>query len=308
MARGAWPRRGVRTSLPVAVRRAKQGALNAEAADWAARVTANGGSVSGSTAIAVSAFCDSVAAAGIRDRFYRLNLFAGSLGASIQSSGCVVPLYRGPSLSGTQYGNTTDTQNSFATTDYSDTVGLSSTSLSNKYLDTGLATSAIPASVYQSMHLSASHGPMAYPGDTDPYLLGAWNGATDRNILQTSLRSPGVGYESSRLGKTTLVTAVTGVSGSRPSTFLLSQRQSATSLQLYRNGSLDATAATSTTGIAGVTHSIYVFAINNTGTRLGGADAITMRHYSIGDDMTDSQVLAFYNALAAFNTAMGRTA
>lgn len=286
-----------------------------EAVNWASRVVTNGGSVNSSTLTAVSKFCQAIDAAGIRDRFYRLNLFAGSLGASIQASGCVVPLYRGPSLSGTQYGGTTDTQNSFATTDYSDTVGLSSTSLSNKYLDTGLATSAIPASVYQSMHLSASHGPMAYPGtlgtgngNTDPYLLGAWNGATDRNILQTSLRSPDTGYESSRLGKTTLVTAVTGVSGARPSTFLLAQRQSATSLQLYRNGSLDATAATSTTGIAGVTHSIYVFAVNNTGTRLGGADAIAMRHYSIGDDMTDTQVAAFYNALSAFNTAMGRTA
>lgn len=279
-----------------------------EALNWASRVVSNGGSVTGGTLSAISKFCRAIDAAGIRDRFYRLNLFAGSLGASIQASGCVVPLYRGPSLSGTQYGGTTDTQNSFATTDYSDTVGLASTYLGNRYLDTGLATSAIPASVYQSMHISAWHGPMTYPGDTDPYLLGAWNSTTDRVSLQTSLRSPGLAYESARLGKGVAVTATTGLSGARPSTFLLAQRQSATSLQLYRNGSLETTNATSATGIAGVTHSIYVFAVNNTGTRLGGADAIAMRHYSIGDDMTESQVLAFYNALSAFNTAMGRTA
>jgi hypothetical protein len=52
--------------------------IHPEAADWANRVRANGGSVSGSTLTAVSRFCASISAAGIRDRFYRLNLFCGT--------------------------------------------------------------------------------------------------------------------------------------------------------------------------------------------------------------------------------------
>jgi hypothetical protein len=62
---------------------------NAEAQDWVNRVYANGGTVSQSTASAVSTFCDAIEAAGIRDRFARLNLFCGdSLNAAL------VPLYR----------------------------------------------------------------------------------------------------------------------------------------------------------------------------------------------------------------------
>ena len=62
---------------------------NADAADWIRRVEANGGTVSTSTANAVTDFCNAIDAAGIRDRFYRLNLFCGTgLNAAL------VPLFR----------------------------------------------------------------------------------------------------------------------------------------------------------------------------------------------------------------------
>ena len=67
---------------------------NAEAQDWIHRVYDNGGTVSTRTALAVNAFCEAIALANIRDRFYRLNLFCGGAGSSIQSSGVVVPLYQ----------------------------------------------------------------------------------------------------------------------------------------------------------------------------------------------------------------------
>ena len=65
--------------------------LNPEAQDWINRVYANGGTVSQSTASAVSTMCDAIDAAGIRDRFYRLNLFCGD-----NLNAALVPLYRGP--------------------------------------------------------------------------------------------------------------------------------------------------------------------------------------------------------------------
>jgi hypothetical protein len=65
--------------------------LHPEAVAWRDAVVDNGGSVSGATLAAVSDFCNAIDAAGIRDRFYRLNLFAGTgLNAAL------VPLYRGP--------------------------------------------------------------------------------------------------------------------------------------------------------------------------------------------------------------------
>jgi hypothetical protein len=62
---------------------------NLDAQDWINRVYQQGGSVSPATAIAVNQFCQSINDAGIRDRFLRLNLFAGSF------QGAFVPLFRG---------------------------------------------------------------------------------------------------------------------------------------------------------------------------------------------------------------------
>jgi hypothetical protein len=251
----------------------------------------------------VNAFCDSIDAAGLRDRFYRLNLFCGTGLAA-----CLVPLYRGPSLGGTQYGGTTDTNNGpFVSGDYGETTGLTASQSSTKYLDTGLAPSAVPSSVYESMHLSGWHGPI-FGINTDPFIVAAFNTTADRYSLQVSVRTSTPAFESARAGRGTTVTALTGVQGTRTSAFLLAQRRSATSLQLFRNGTLETTNETSTTGIGAVTFPLFVFANNSTGTRAGDQPGMTLRHYSIGDDMTESQVQAFYGALAAFNASLGRTA
>ena len=125
--------------------------IHPEAAAWAARVVANGATVSWSTLLAVSSFCRSISAAGIRDRFYRLNLFCGT-----GLNACLVPLYRGPSLSGTQYGNTTDTNvGPFVSGDYNETGasgGLQGDS--NKYLSTGLQPFASGSAISQYGHLA----------------------------------------------------------------------------------------------------------------------------------------------------------
>jgi hypothetical protein len=277
---------------------------NADAQDWVSRVYANGGHVSSATASAVNTLCNSIDAAGIRDRFYRMGIFAGS-----NLAAALVPLYRGPAFGGTAYGNATDTNvGPFVSADYSETTGLTASLGSTKYLDTGLAPSAMPATVYESMHMSGWHGPIPAV-DTDPYIVGAFNSTTDRYGIQVSIRTASQAFELARAGKAAIsVSATTGVQGSRPAGFVLAQRQSATSLQLFRNGTLDATSTTSATGIGTVAFPFFVFASNNTGTRNGDQPGMPLRHYSIGDDMTASQVQAFHSALAAFNTAMGRTA
>lgn len=282
--------------------------IHPDAAAWATRVVANGGSVSGTTLSAVSKFCASIASAGIRDRFYRLNLFCGTGLAA-----CLVPLYRGPSLGGTLYGNATDTNNGpFVSGDYSESAGLSRVVAEAKRLDTGLATSALPSGVIASGHLAAWHGPLtgsfAATGDSDPALIGAHNGSTDRVSLQLSFRSATNGNDNGRLGRVTTVTESSGAIGlTKPSAFLLAQRTSATNLEMWRNGAIVGTNSTSTTGILGITHSILVFGFNNSGTPGGELNALLLRGYSVGDDMTSSQVLAFRAAWSTFNTALGRT-
>lgn len=276
--------------------------LHPEAAAWKTAVVANGGSVSGTTLSAVDKFCKAIASSGIRDRFYRLNLFCGT-----GLNACLVPLYRGPSPGGTQYGNSIDTNvGPFVSGDYSESGGLNASLNSTKYLDTGLSTSALPASVYESAHLSAWHGAMP-DIVTDPFLLGANNGSTDRFNLQSSIRTTAAVGESVRLGKATGVTAGTLIQGARPATSLIGSRTSATSLVLYRNGVADATQTTSATGIAGNEFPFYVFRINSTGSVLGDMPGFSMFSYSIGDDLTASQAASLHSALAAFHASIGRS-
>ena len=60
-----------------------------EAIDWAARVSANGGTISTSVIRGVSSFCAEIDRQGLRDRFARLSIFSGG-----NLSGSLVPLYR----------------------------------------------------------------------------------------------------------------------------------------------------------------------------------------------------------------------
>jgi hypothetical protein len=282
---------------------------NADAQNWIDRVYANGGTVSDSTAAAVNQFCVDIEAASIRDRFYRLNLLCGT-----GLNACLVPLYRGPSLGGTQYGGEVDTNaGPFVSGDYTESIGLSRLTAQAKRLDTGLPTSALPSGVISSGHMAVWHGPLtgsfAATGDSDPAMIGTANGVTDRAWLQLSFRTATNGNASGRWGKTIAASESTGPIGlSQGSAFLMVQRTSDTNVELWRNASIVGTTATSATGIAGITHNILVFGFNNTGTPSGEQNAVVMRGYSVGDDMTSTQVNAYRNAWATFNTALGRTA
>jgi hypothetical protein len=265
--------------------------------------------VSASTAAAVNDFCNSIDSAGIRDRFYRLNLFAGT-----GLNACLVPLYTGPTPLGIKYGGAVDTNTGpFVSGDYTESIGLSRLTAEAKRLDTGLATSSLPAGVISSGHMAVWHGPLtgsfAATGDSDPALIGTANGSTDRVWMQLSFRSLTNGNASGRWGKAIAAIESAGEVGfSKASAFMLTQRTSETNLELWRNASIVGTTATSAAGIAGVTHNILVFGFNNTGTPAGELNALILRGYSVGDDMTSTQVNAYRNAWATFNTALGRTA
>lgn len=264
--------------------------LHPDAAAWAAAVSANGGSYSASTIKAVNAFCKSIASAGIRDRFYRLNLFCGT-----GLNACLVPLYRGPSAGGTKYGNTVDTNvGPFVSGDYNETgasgglVGNAST----KYLKTGFIHNTLPQNdshiaSYEISRATAtfrtSLGCRATP-TTGSLIVGTW-----ASTAQYAL----VAYESntslalSNSGGGFYVGTVTGASASA----------------LYRNGT-DKTTTAATTRTPG-TQEMFVFALNDggalnvpTNARLGG--------YSLGLQMTDAQVAAYNTAMQAFQTALTR--
>jgi len=267
--------------------------IHHDALDWVRRVVANGGSCSQSTLRAVSAFCDAIDRAGIRDCFYRLNLFAGNSDASLAA--VRTPLYRGPSLGGTQYGNATDTNVNFVAGDYAETGasgGLQGNGL-NRYLNTGLATSALPQ--VATMHLSAYRGPGAMSNRS---LIGSRN-ATDRYHIFRR----GDGVHQTTLGQlqNALNFSETGVNDGG---LYIGTRTSATSLVLRRNNAQIAINTTSTSPAA-TTFPFFVFVDNASGAP-DGFVSTRMMGYSIGDGLTASQADSFNAAMQVFQTALGR--
>ena len=275
-----------------------------EAADWRTRVIANGGSVSASTFTAVDTFCKAIdAESGLRSKLYRVNLFAGT-----GISACLVPLYRGPSFTGTQYGNTTDTNSNFVSGDYTETGssgGLVGNG-SNKRLQTGMdmVTAGIAhadshCSWYSRAQITANNSPIStYGGGTTQSTFGAIAFGGFSLIFFRSGGASNCGIEGATW------------SGANRSGHVICQRGSGTA-KVYRNGTdLNLTATlTNTNDWSTVSPGApSVFARNradsgNTGDQFLAA---TLQGYSIGVSFTAAQASAFSSAMVAFQTALSR--
>jgi hypothetical protein len=249
---------------------------------------------------AVSTFCRDIENApggSIRNRFFRLNLFAGNSDASLAA--VRTPLFRGPSLSGTQYGGTTDTNFNFVAEDYAET-GTNGGLLGNgstKYLDTGLNVSSLPGAA--NCHLSGYiRGTQSVSGAGT--LIGAlFNGTADRYRIFLLENNASTYASYAELGKA--VNVNTTRSNANGGLFLAS-RTSTTSLTLYDDAVSIGTNTSSTVEDATGSVPFFVFA------RSGPTDylASRMAGYSIGAGMTGAQVTSYYNALNTFQTALGR--
>jgi hypothetical protein len=261
--------------------------IHPEAADWARRVRANGGSVSGSTLNAVSRFCASIAAAGIRDRFYRLNLFCGT-----GLPACLVPLYRGPSLGGTQFGNATDANNGpFVGGDYAETGasgGLAGNGTS-KYLDTGFSMDTLPSTVsgHASVYCPNRSARSAFAG-----MIGVAVTVAPGFGISTDDRVYGIWGA--------IASVINSTNG-----MLVVSRESGSLLTTYANATSIAT-NTSTVTPAAQARNAAVFANRATPTTVDNFDSRRYCGYSIGLGMTAPQVSAYYTAIQAFQAALSR--
>ena len=268
--------------------------VHPEANAWRTAVVANGGSVSASTMKAVSTFCRAIDSASIRDRFYRVGIFAGS-----NLNAALVPLYRGPSLGGTQYGGTTDTNNAFVGvgTDYAETGatgGLTGNGTS-KYLNTGLKADVLPQT---DRHLSVHLDPSSV-SNTGRYMIGLDNFGGAGNAFWGILTGL-VSFSSFLLRAQSAATNSANVSVSGDSHVIMSGNGSATG---YLNG------VSAVTGQAGAFTApaldVYVLALNRNGS-IGDYFPGRLNAYSIGLGMNSTQAAAFSSAMNAFQTAMGR--
>lgn len=118
---------------------------NIDVDNWINTVYINGGSVSSTTITALNNFCNSIDEAGLRHKFYRLNLFCGN-----NINACLVPIYSSPYKNNIQYGFGIDINRLYTpgSSDfiYSESQGLLGNTqdisgqsyLSRRYLNTGL--------------------------------------------------------------------------------------------------------------------------------------------------------------------------
>jgi hypothetical protein len=276
--------------------------LHPEATAWRTAVIANGGTVSGTTLSAVDKFCKAIDAAGIRDRFYRLNLFCGSF------LGALVPLYRGPSRSGTQYGGTIDTNNNFVSGDYAESDGLLGNT-TTKWLNTGFAPDSAGMSA-NSFHIAAVWPTYSHPANSNWFPLACINSTVNlRFWLNNNSYAANTSIET-YLGSSSVNIATKVIAAANgatiPGGLWLSSRTSATSLRMYNGDTEQASYTGSLPDATAPTNPVTVFARYNGSTTFGHS-AIRLRGYSVGLGLTAAQVAAFNTAMSAFQTAMGRT-
>lgn len=274
--------------------RPRAGGAHPDAASWRTRVVANGGSVSSSTFRAVDVFCRSIESAGLRDRFYRLNLFAGS-----NLSAALVPLYRGTSLGGTQFGNVTDTNYNFVSGDYVETgsTGGLLGNGSNKSLQTGLFLGNI-ATPYDA------HAAVYWSG-TDPVATSRWLGTFGDGILMCETSGNGVG---GRASENVFMSGTISATGTAQQGHHITTRTADNDARHFRNGSSIVQRTTSITSAftsAGGSLAVFGAATDS----VGGVNSPVARRistYSFGKGFSVSQAAAYYTAIQAFQTAMSR--
>lgn len=267
---------------------------------WLNTISLVGGGASSTTISALNAFCNSIDSAGLRNKFYRLNLFCGNNLAS-----CLVPLYVNTVWNNPVLGFSIDTNNNFVSADYNET-GAGGGLLgdgSTKHLRTGLRPDRLPSGFEYNCHLSVYR---RTAGNTQA-LLGSY-------YYDTSITSNRHSYEISQ--NTITLNTVSGPSIptiSNYPVFQIGVRSSSSNAIAYTNS----TAGTPYTGTISAFATSIPFVIFGrnliTGSPpLEGAYTLTfltsslLGGYSIGSSLNSSEVLSFNSIMQTFQTSLGR--
>jgi hypothetical protein len=247
-----------------------------------------GGSANSTTIAAMNTFCNSIDSAGLRKKFYRLNLFCGNNLAS-----CLIPLYISTSWLSSNYGFLTDTNYNFDSNDYTET-GTSGGLLGNgstKYLDTKLTLNEAGS-----------------VGHVSCYHKGAMNTASANVLIRGGDGTNSIGLDQSAgLVRGFWSPANTASFSTNSGGHYVITRRSPTDMVLYTNGSTTRGDSTVTTSVSFPVSSwsIYVFALNNVGTA-SSLCPTRIQGYSIGASMTASEVSSFSTIMQTFQTSLGR--
>lgn len=261
---------------------------------WLNTISLVGGSASATTISALNTFCNSIDAAGLRNKFYRLNLFCGN-----NLTSCLVPLYVNTVWNLPVLGFSIDTNNNFVSGDYNET-GATGGLIGNgttKYLNTGflgnsLSTGNRHLSVYESLR------------DTNVFraFIGVQDDGAGTYYFTLSNFNPGTRVFASFQAQ------AASPDGQITGGHWIATDPASNSLVLYKNATSVASSSSTARSLPAA-RSIFVFATNNnTASIISPASYISSRlnAYSIGLGLDQTQATAYYNAMQTFQTSLGR--
>ena len=271
-----------------------------EAVSWKSRAVANGGTVSSGTMQAVSDFCTAIDDIGtIRSAFLRLNLVCGD-----NLAAALTPLYRGTSASGYQYGAAADINNGpYAPENYTEATGLTGNGTS-KFVDTSVHLGDLVAigADWDDVHCSAYIRSIQ---DYNPVFGGADDDGVENNqalLLYTD------SFQTGDANLTHFVTcSATLGNGLHLGVFIAVDNG-----QYCVAGSQGTASVTNTGGAAFVDTTQLYFGGAWSSRSVGNYyTSSPLAAYSIGkangtDMSTNNGRIAFFNAMQAFQTALGR--
>lgn len=282
---------------------------------WLYNVQQNGGSASAGTISALNTFCAAIDSAGIRNKFYRLNLFCGD-----NISAALVPLYLSTNWLSPSYGFSKDINYNFIAADYYETgsnAGLTSSgadpvqqNVGTKYLDTGFFPSSIGTvgSLISNFHISATVSTTAISANTQSILLST-NSYVD--VWSMGIQLLG-GYANVRTSITQGSSGVdinaqlsplsTGLVS--PVTHLISSRLTTTDFRVYQAGSQIGTTNTTplTATLTSPTPTFLLFRQS-----AGYYSNLRLSDYSFGQGLTSSEASSYNSILQTFKNSLSRT-
>jgi len=281
---------------------------------WLNNVTANGGTASAGTISALNTFCNSIDNAGLRDKFYRLNLFCGD-----NLNAALVPLYTSVHWLSPAYGFSKDINYNFIGADYSETgsnAGLTSSgadptqqNVGTKYLDTGFFPSMVGTmgSLIDNLHIAATVSTTAISA-AGQNILFATNSYTDAWSLTIQLFPTyahirtNITQGASNGINSALIPLSTGLVS--PATHLISSRLTTTDFRVYQAGSQ--LGSTNTTPITAVlTRPAPTFLLFRQ--TAGFYSNLRLSDYSFGKGLTSSEASSYSSILQTFKNSLNRT-
>lgn len=287
---------------PRLLRPRASGATHPDAREWATRVTANGGTVSSTTLAAVSQFCAAIHAAGLRHRFHRLNLFCGNSDASLNA--VRTPLYLADATGGSNFGTDMDAVTNFVQGDYAETGasgGLKGDGI-NKSLNTGFIPNNISGA---NAHFSLYGEDWAEPTRTFLDIGSRTNVGTPIEPFRLRFRSSsnivnGFGANNNNPDQVLATGAAAITSG-----HVIGSSTATNSHRIIGNGVETATASGTINGTLNSV-AVVLWTVNQSGTLQNFWSSARLSAYSIGKGLTASQGTAYYTAIHAFQTILGR--